>query len=267
VLIVLSPAKTLDFETETGTSRFTQPDFLDESAEFIAVLRKLKPTQIAKLMDLSDELAQLNVGRYQRWSRPFDAKNAKQAVLAFRGDVYMGLRADLLTDEDLDFAQAHVRILSGLYGVLRPLDLMQAYRLEMGTKLVTARGANLYSFWGERIAAALATALAAQGDDVLVNLASKEYWQSVKRSALGAARVIEVEFKDRKNDTYKVVSFFAKKARGMMARFVIENQLTHPEDLKGFAERGYRFGKKESKPNQLVFLRDKPEPEPELPEE
>ena len=254
MLMVISPAKTLDFETPPTTERFTQPQYLDHSQELILQLRELTPAQISELMHLSDKLAGLNAARFGSWTPAFTAKNAKQALLAFKGDVYTGLAAETLSETDLDYAQQHLRMLSGLYGLLRPLDLMQPYRLEMGTKLANARGKDLYAFWGERISEWLNEALAEQGDDVLLNLASNEYFSAVKRSAL-KARVIDTEFRDQKNGQYKIISFHAKKARGMMSRFVISERIDNPEHLKQFDVQGYRFDNELSKPEKLVFLR------------
>nr|WP_314574516.1 peroxide stress protein YaaA [uncultured Pseudomonas sp.] len=255
MLMVISPAKTLDFETAPTTERFTQPQYLDHSQELILQLRELTPAQISELMHLSDKLAGLNAARFGSWTPAFSPENAKQALLAFKGDVYTGLDAQTLSETDLDYAQQHLRMLSGLYGLLRPLDLMQPYRLEMGTKLANARGKDLYAFWGERISEWLNEALAEQGDDVLLNLASNEYFSAVKRSAL-KARVIDTEFRDQKNGQYKIISFYAKKARGMMSRFVISERIDNPEHLKQFDEQGYRFDNELSKPDKLVFLRE-----------
>jgi len=255
MLMVISPAKTLDFETPPTTERFTQPQYLDHSQELITQLRELTPAQISELMHLSDKLAGLNAARFGSWTPAFTPANAKQALLAFKGDVYTGLAAETLSESSLDYAQQHLRMLSGLYGLLRPLDLMQPYRLEMGTKLANARGKDLYAFWGERISEWLNEALADQGDDVLLNLASNEYFSAVKRSAL-KARVIDTEFRDQKNGQYKIISFYAKKARGMMSRFVIDERIDTPEQLKQFDVQGYRYASELSKADKLVFLRD-----------
>ena len=260
MLMVISPAKTLDYKSELVTSRFTQPEHLDQSQLLIEQLRQLNPEQIGKLMKLSDPLAGLNAARYGSWQTPFSPDNARQALLAFKGDVYTGLAVEDFSDADFDFAQQHLRMLSGLYGLLRPLDLMQAYRLEMGTKLTNPRGKDLYAFWGERISGWLNQALAEQGDDVLLNLASNEYFSSIKRKAL-QARIIETEFKDLKNGQYKIISFYAKKARGMMARYVIKNQLRDPAALQQFDVQGYRYCAEQSGVDKLVFLRDHPQPE------
>lgn len=255
MLMVISPAKTLDYDTAPVTSRFTQPEFLDHSQELVAQLRDFTPAQIADLMHLSDKLAGLNAARFGSWTPAFDTHNAKQALLAFKGDVYTGLDAESFSEADFDFAQQHLRMLSGLYGLLRPLDLMMPYRLEMGTKLANARGKDLYAFWGEHISEWLNQALAAQGDDVLLNLASNEYFGAVKRKVL-KARIIDTEFKDLKNGQYKIISFYAKKARGLMARHVIKERVTDPRHLKDFDDQGYRFSAKDSTADKLVFLRD-----------
>jgi len=255
MLMVISPAKTLDFETPPATQRHTQPQYLDHSQELITLLRELSPLQIGQLMHLSDKLSGLNAARFGSWTPAFTPANAKQALLAFKGDVYTGLHAEGFNEADFDYAQEHLRMLSGLYGLLRPLDLMQPYRLEMGTKLVNPRGKDLYAFWGTRISEWLNQALAEQGDDVLLNLASNEYFSAVKRSALNA-RIINTEFKDLKNGQYKIISFYAKKARGMMSRFVIKERINDPAALKQFDEQGYRYSAEQSKPDSLVFLRD-----------
>jgi hypothetical protein len=258
MLMVISPAKTLDFETPPTTTRFTQPQYLDHSQELITQLRELTPAQIGELMHLSDKLSGLNAARFGSWTPAFTPANAKQALLAFKGDVYTGLQAETLNDDELSYAQDHLRMLSGLYGLLRPLDLMQPYRLEMGTRLANARGKDLYAFWGTLISEWLNQALADQGDDLLLNLASTEYFSAVKRSAL-KARIINTEFKDLKNGQYKIISFYAKKARGMMSRFVISERINHPDALKQFDVQGYRYSSEQSAPDKLVFLRDNPE--------
>ncbi|WP_263262650.1 peroxide stress protein YaaA [Pseudomonas sp. RIT-PI-S] len=255
MLLVISPAKTLDYETPLATTRYTQPAFIEHSRELIAGLRELSPAQLSELMGISDKLAGLNAARFGSWSANFTPENARPAILAFKGDVYTGLHAEDFSEADFDYAQQHLRMLSGLYGLLRPLDLMQPYRLEMGTTLANGRGKDLYAFWGERISQWLNAALAEQGDDVLVNLASKEYFSAVKPSAL-KARVIDCEFRDLKNGEYKIISFHAKKARGLMARYVIRNRVEQPEGLLGFEEAGYRYAPARSSANKLVFLRD-----------
>ncbi len=255
MLMVISPAKTLDYETPPATQRFTQPQYLDHSQELILQLRDLTPAQISELMHVSDKIGGLNAARFGSWNPAFTPENAKQALLAFKGDVYTGLNAQTFSEADFDYAQQHLRMLSGLYGLLRPLDLMMPYRLEMGTKLANARGKDLYAFWGTRISEWLNEALIDQGDDVLLNLASNEYFSSVKRSALNA-RIINTDFKDLKNGQYKIISFYAKKARGMMSRFVIEERINDPAALKQFDVQGYRYSAEQSKPDHLVFLRD-----------
>lgn len=255
MLMVISPAKTLDYDTPPTTKRFTQPEHLDHAQQLIDQLRDLSPQQISELMHLSDKLASLNVARYGSWTPDFTPDNAKQALLAFKGDVYTGLNASDFSEQDFDYAQKHLRMLSGLYGILRPLDLMQPYRLEMGTKLANVRGKDLYAFWGERISTWLNDSLAAQGDDVLLNLASNEYFGAVKRNALNA-RVIDVDFKDMKNGQYKIISFYAKKARGLMTRYVIKERIERPEQLKNFNYDGYRYSPDDSSTDHLVFLRD-----------
>ncbi|PYB81902.1 peroxide stress protein YaaA [Pseudomonas sp. LB-090624] len=257
MLTVISPAKTLDYDTPPVTERFTLPQYLDDSQLLIQQLRELSPAQISELMHLSDKLAGLNAARFGSWTPDFTPANAKQALLAFKGDVYTGLDAESLGEDDFSYAQDHLRMLSGLYGLLRPLDLMQPYRLEMGTKLANARGKDLYAFWGTRISEWLNHALAEQGDDVLLNLASNEYFSAVKRSALNA-RVINVDFKDLKNGQYKIISFYAKKARGMMSRFVIQQRISDPQQLKQFDAQGYYYSAEQSKADHLVFLRDHP---------
>jgi len=257
MLTVISPAKTLDYDTPPVTQRHTLPQYLDDSQTLITQLRELSPAQIAELMHLSDKLAGLNAARFGSWTPDFTPANAKQALLAFKGDVYTGLDAETLGEDDFSYAQQHLRMLSGLYGLLRPLDLMQPYRLEMGTKLANARGKDLYAFWGTRISEWLNQALAEQGDDLLLNLASNEYFSAVKKNALNA-RVINVDFKDLKNGQYKIISFYAKKARGLMSRFVIQERINDPEQLKRFDVQGYCYSAEQSKPDHLVFLRDHP---------
>ena len=258
MLLVISPAKTLDYESPAVTDVHTLPQHLEHSEILIERLRELSPLEISELMSLSDKLAGLNAARYASFSSEFSFANAKQAILAFKGDVYTGLAAETFSQDDFAYAQEHLRMLSGLYGLLRPLDLMQPYRLEMGTKLSNPRGKDLYAFWGERISQWLNEALKAQGDDVLLNLASTEYFSAVKRKALNA-RVIDVQFKDQKNGHYKIISFYAKKARGLMARYVIQNRIDNPEALKDFNLEGYYFVPEQSSENSLVFLRDHPQ--------
>jgi cytoplasmic iron level regulating protein YaaA (DUF328/UPF0246 family) len=227
---------------------------LKQSQQLIDILRNYSALDLAELMKLSMKLAELNFERYQDWKPPFTSKNAKQAVLAMKGDVYTGLDAESLTQEDFDFAQQHLRILSGLYGVLKPLDLMQPYRLEMGTKLANPQGKDLYSFWGDSITQTIDKALKAQGDDILINLASNEYYKSI-RSKLLECRIITPQFKEKKNGSYRTIGIFAKRARGLMSRHIIENRLQDPQDIKGFKTDGYRFSRQQSKDDQWVFVR------------
>lgn len=250
MLLLLSPAKKLDFDSPVRTRLHTQPMFVDEAAELISVLRGNSAADIAELMKLSDALAELNVARYAEWRPTFDTQTARQAILAFNGDVYEGLRAPELSDEALEWAQEHIVMLSGLYGALRPLDLMRPYRLEMGTRLPNARGANLYAYWGSRIA----DYLNERGDDVVVNLASDEYFKAVDLKTL-KARVVQCVFQERKGDTWKIVSFYAKRARGLMARHIIVNRIDDPDGLKDFAAEGYAYAKDASSPDRLVFRR------------
>jgi len=257
MLTVISPAKTLDFDTPPTTRKATQPRFLERSAELVADARGLSPADIRELMGVSEQIAELNHRRFMNWGVPFSLDNAKQAVLAFRGDVYTGLDADSLSSAQLGFAQKHLRVLSGLYGLLRPLDLMQPYRLEMGLKFANRGGSNLYQFWGDSIAAELNRELKKSGSNVLVNLASNEYFQAVRPSTL-EAEIITPVFKDLKGGKYKIISFFAKKARGQMARFIIERELTEPAGLKKFRTGGYRYNKAESTARELVLTRDAP---------
>ncbi|WP_289993461.1 peroxide stress protein YaaA [Photorhabdus laumondii] len=254
MLITISPAKTLDYESPLTTEKYSQPALLDQSEQLISICRKLTPAQIASLMSISDKLAGLNAARFGEWHADFTPENARQAILAFKGDVYTGMQAESFSDQDFDFAQDHLRILSGLYGVLRPLDLMQPYRLEMGIKLENKRGRDLYAFWGDLITEKLNEALEQQGDNVLVNLASDEYFKSVNTKKL-AGKIIKPVFLDEKNGKYKIISFYAKKARGLMSRFIIQNQLTQISRLVEFNLDGYAFDESLSKGNELVFKR------------
>ena len=254
MLIVVSPAKNLDFESPLATEKHTQPVLLPESKILIKECVKMTPADISSLMGVSDKIAGLNAARFGEWATPFTPDNSRQAVLAFNGDVYTGLDAASFSDDDFDFAQNHMRILSGLYGVLKPLDLMQAYRLEMGVKLSNERGTNLYQFWGDIITDEINKSLVEQGDDILINLASTEYFKSVKKKQLNA-NVITPAFKDWKNGQYKMISFFAKKARGLMARYIIQNQITDVEQLKSFDLAGYTFNADLSEGNDLTFTR------------
>ncbi|GLU35329.1 UPF0246 protein [Trinickia caryophylli] len=252
----MSPAKSLDYETPPHVARHTIPDFVDEAAELVDGLKRLSPQEIGTLMGISDTLARLNFERFAEWSPRFGTGNAKQAVLAFNGDVYEGFDAKSLSAADLDYAQQHVRVLSGLYGLLRPLDLLQPYRLEMGTRFANARGKDLYAFWGDRITQALNKALAkkSHATRVLVNCASEEYFKSVKKDRLDAPVVTPV-FEDWKGGRYKIISFHAKRARGLMARFVVEGRLERPEQLKAFEAEGYAFDEAASNDETYIFRR------------
>jgi hypothetical protein len=254
MLMVISPAKDLDYQSPLSVTAFSQPALLDQSLELMPYCRDLTPVQLSGLMHISDKLAGLNAARFAEWSTPFTPVNARQALFAFNGDVYQGLQASSLKQKELDYAQQHLRILSGLYGVLRPLDLMQPYRLEMGTSLENGRGKNLYQFWGDRISAELNLQLEQLNSGTLLNLASQEYFKAVDKKAL-KAKILNVEFKDFKNGQFKIISFFAKKARGLMARYVIEQQIDQVEGLKQFNSAGYQFSSAESKADKLVFTR------------
>ncbi len=251
MLIVISPAKKLDYTGSVKTPLFTQPELLDHSQELLQGLKTLAPQDVSSLMNLSDKLGALNFERFQEWQTPFTLDNARPAVLAFKGDVYQGLDAGSMNDADLRWAQDHLRILSGLYGLLRPLDLMQAYRLEMGTKVANPRGANLYQFWGDIIT----TELNKTGTSVLVNLASNEYFKSVRKKDI-AARIITPVFMDKKNDRYKVISFYAKKARGLMSSYIIRNRIADAEKIKNFGSDGYSYNAALSEADRWVFVRD-----------
>ncbi|WP_323121580.1 peroxide stress protein YaaA [Burkholderia alba] len=256
MIIVLSPAKSLDYDTPPHIPTHTLPDFVDDAAQLIDELRRLSPQQISALMGISDPLARLNFQRYADWSRVFSPANAKQAVLAFNGDVYEGFDAASLSAADLDYAQRHVRVLSGLYGLLRPLDLLQPYRLEMGTRFENERGKDLYAFWGERITHALNEQLRRRTGParVLINCASTEYFKSVKPKLLDAP-VITPVFEDWKGGRYKIISFHAKRARGLMARHLVENRIEAPDALKAFAAEGYAFDADASNDATYVFRR------------
>ena len=259
MLILISPAKTLDFETPPKCARISQPNFLSDTQILVDRLRNLSATEVSSLMKISDKLGELNAERYQAWQPAFDDTNAKQALLAFRGDVYQGLNADSFSQADFEFAQEHLRILSGLYGILRPLDLIQPYRLEMGTKLAHAKlqdlAANtLYEFWQDKLANAINQQLDKLDNRTVVNLASHEYFKAVQPKLL-KAEIVTPAFKDWKNDKYKIVSFYAKKARGMMSAYIIKNRIKRVKDLKSFGEAGYSFNNELSDGNNLVFTR------------
>lgn len=253
MIAVVSPAKSLDFENKYSVKP-TTPRLLECTKELIEVLRKKSPEEVKELMSISDNLAELNVHRYRSFELDHTEENAKPSVLAFQGDVYQGLKAETFDEEKLAFAQKHFRILSGLYGLLRPLDLIQPYRLEMGTRLAFDDYNTLYQYWDNKIMNLLIEDLKAQGDDIIVNLASVEYFKSIDKKKL-PARVIDVEFKDFKNGQYKIISFYAKKARGLMSRYMIQNEITNPEDLRGFDYDGYYFDEQASSENMLAFKR------------
>ena len=254
MLTLLSPAKTLDFETKPTTTKTSSSNLLARSEELITVMKEQSPQDLTKLMGISPKLAELNLQRYKDWKRPFHLKNAKQAILAFKGDVYIGLEAEAYNIRDLNFAQKNLRILSGLYGLLRPLDLIQPYRLEMGTRLSNKRGKDLYAFWGDEITEEIIEELSKHRNKTLINLASNEYFKSVTPELL-PARLITPVFKDYSKGSYKVLSFFAKKARGAMASFIVRNRVNRPEDIKEFNTDGYQFNPDLTNSQQWVFTR------------
>ncbi len=255
MLAILSPAKSLDFESRLPRGRHSVPDFLDDSVQLVERLREFGAPELSRMMGISDKLAELNVDRYSAWKQPFSRRNARPAVLAFNGDAYQGLRAWEFSGRDLGWAQRRLRILSGLHGVLRPLDLIQPYRLEMSTPLGTAAGSNLYDFWGDRLTVSVREAVAASGTPVLVNLASKEYFSALDLSDVGA-RVITPRFLDFRSGKYRFVSFLGKRARGMMARFIIERRMRFAKGLLAFSEAGYRYDPERSTRDQPTFIRD-----------
>jgi cytoplasmic iron level regulating protein YaaA (DUF328/UPF0246 family) len=250
MLVVISPAKKLDYSSSIEAPLLSQPALLDHAEELSLGLKALAPQDVSSLMHLSDKLGALNYERFQEWQTPFNINNARAAVLAFKGDVYQGLDADSMSAEDLHWAQDHLRILSGLYGVLRPLDLMQAYRLEMGTKFANQRGKDLYQFWGDIITAELNRA----ESSVLVNLASNEYFKSVRKKDI-SARIVTPVFMDKKDDKYKIISFYAKKARGLMSRYIIQKRITQIEQINQFDSDGYVYNAALSEADAPVFLR------------
>jgi cytoplasmic iron level regulating protein YaaA (DUF328/UPF0246 family) len=254
MLIVISPAKSLDFKTKPTTQEYTLPEFLNESEKLVAKLQKMNAKKLSNLMNISADLGNLNYERYQSWHLPFTPENSKQAVLAFNGDVYTGLDAPTLSEENLNLAQQKLRILSGLYGVLKPLDLMQPYRLEMGAKFSAGRAKDLYAFWGNKITKNIQEAVNESGSKILVNLASNEYYKSIDSKKLDA-EIVTPAFKDMKNGEYKMISFFAKKARGLMTRFILEHNIENAGDLQAFGAEGYVFNPRLSKPGKPVFTR------------
>ena len=253
---LLSPAKTLDFDSEISTKNYSKPLFLEDAEKLVNKLKKSSKSKVRELMSISEALTDLNTKRYQTWSGVTEpSKNSRQAILAFTGDVYQGLDAKSITEEQLNFAQKHLLILSGMYGALRPLDIMEPYRLEMGTSLKVGRADNLYQFWKDKPTEQINQQLKELGSDVVVNLASNEYFKVINRKRLNGT-LISPEFKDAKNGKYKIISFFAKKARGYMSRYIIENGITNPNDLEGFDTDGYRFNGDLSKKGNPVFTRE-----------
>jgi len=249
MLAIISPSKTQDF-SECNIDIFSQTRQLESSNELIGILKSKSKSQISKLMSLSEKLSELNFDRFQKFKLPFTLDNAKQAILAFKGDVYNGINAPDLSSEDLEFAQSKVRMLSGLYGVVRPLDLIQPYRLEMGTKLSNAKGPNLYDYWGAEIS----NVLNEDEPDLIINLASNEYFKAIDKNALNA-NILDIVFKEKKGETYKIIGIYAKRARGLMVNYIIRNRLENPEALKNFSDEGYRFDKDLSSDSSWVYLR------------
>ena len=254
MLAILSPAKTLDYETPLITKKFSEPEFVTESGELIDALRKLSPEDLSTKMKISDKLAQLNAERYADWRPDFPNGAARPAIHAFKGDVYLGLDAPTLSARDHNYAQKHLRILSGLHGLLRPLDRIRPYRLEMGTRLDTTQGKNLYDFWGTKVTDALNESIAEHNHRALINLASNEYAHVVQPESIGA-RIIDVSFLDFKNGDYKFISFFGKKARGSMARYMIDHRVKTLKQLRAFDYDGYRFSEERSAGDRWVFTR------------
>jgi cytoplasmic iron level regulating protein YaaA (DUF328/UPF0246 family) len=254
MIIVISPAKSLYEKCPIRLENYTSPDFLPEAEKIVSVLKKKKPAQLAKLMGISSKLAEQNFHRFQEWSLPFTPENAWQSVLMFNGDVYQGMKAETFTPAEFDTAQQHLRILSGVYGLLKPLDLIQPYRLEMGTNISIARKKNLYDFWKTKITSRLNQELSETGQKELINLASNEYFSAIDTKKL-KARIITPAFKEHKDGQYQMVSFFAKKARGLMSRFIIQNQISDPEEMKAFDLDGYYFNNQLSKGDNWVFTR------------
>lgn len=254
MLIVISPAKKLDYETPPQTKKYSKAEFLNHSAELIDTLKPYSALDLSELMKLSMKLAELNFDRYQNWTDKITKQNGKQSILAFQGDVYAGMDAATFDDDDFEFAQQHLRILSGLYGLLKPLDLMMPYRLEMGTRLENPRGKNLYEFWGDLITDAINKQLEKQGDDVLINLASNEYFKSVKPKQI-KGEIITPQFKEARDDGFKMIGIYAKRARGLMSRYIIQNKLADPEALKDFDVEGYSYNHALSGEANWVFTR------------
>ncbi|TAE01162.1 MAG: peroxide stress protein YaaA [Bacteroidetes bacterium] len=255
MISLISPAKTLDFDTKSRVTKFSIPDFLTDSEQLMDQLKKCSAAQICELMSISQNLGELNHQRFQSWNPEFDLKNAKQAIFAFKGEVYLGLQAENFENKDLNFAQKNLRILSGLYGLLKPLDLIKPYRLEMGTKFLNHKGKDLYVFWDKKLSQKVEVELENHADKTLVNLASNEYFKAIK-SKLFAHKIITPIFKDFKNNEYKMIGFFAKKARGMMAAFIVKNKIEQPKQIKDFDSEGYVFNPKLSTESEWVFTRN-----------
>jgi len=255
MLTIISPAKTLDFESPALTAEFTQPAHLTQSRKLMRRLRELSAPDLSKLMNVSNNIADLNVERNRRWKTPFTTDNAKQALFAFKGDVYIGLDAESMTSDNIQFAQKHLRVLSGRYGLLHPLDLMQAYRLEMGSRLSTDQGSNLYQFWDMRITKALSSELKQMESRILINLASIEYYKSIRSKSI-KGQIVTPIFKDYHQDRYQVIGFFAKKARGLMARYIIDQQINQVEEIKQFNGEGYAYNPSHSSEQEWVFTRN-----------
>jgi len=254
MIILLSPAKTLDFETPDVVTEHTIPSFASDAARLIRILKKFSVSDVKDLMHISDNLAVLNRNRFKSFSKEYTEENSKSAIMAFKGDVYTGFDADSLDKKGLDFANEHVRILSGLYGILKPYDRMQPYRLEMGTKLENKKGTNLYHYWGDTLSKNLNKELKEKNSDTIVNLASNEYYKAVDKKKL-KANVIDIDFREDKSGEYKFVSFFAKKARGLMTRYIVDHQITSASDLRGFDYEGYRYEEGSSSDQKLLFVR------------
>lgn len=257
MLIVISPAKKLDYQSNSPQQAYTEPAYLEQSANLIKVMKNKTPAEIQSLMGISENLANLNHSRYLNWNKKNTKRNSKPAIYAFMGDVYTGLDAKSLTNHQIRFAQDHLRILSGLYGVLKPLDLIQPHRLEMGTKIKTESGETLYDFWGHAPTSDLNQQAKVLKTKYIVNLASNEYFKVINKTAL-TLEVLTPVFKDKKQDTYKVISFYAKKARGLMAKYIIENEITDPKGIKEFSLAGYKYRSKLSAKNEYVFTREQP---------
>ena len=257
MITVISPAKTLDFTTPPTTKTFSQPKFIKQAEKLVGLCKQMSPNDLSQLMGISTNLGLLNAERFRAWHLPFTPQNAKQALMAFNGDVYASLDVSTLTDDNLSYAQDHLRILSGLYGILRPLDLIQPYRLEMSTRLKNPKGNDLYQYWGQSISENLNTTLQSNNEYLLLNLASEEYFKSINLNVLDATIVTPV-FKDKKNGEYKVISFFSKRARGLMANYLIKEQIQDVEGLNSFNDAGYKYAEEESNPLNPVFLRDIP---------